>query len=176
MKRLLMMLVVLCALQAAPLCAALFTNNGNGTVTDSTTGLMWQQGEAGWNIWTRSKSYCEGLSLGGQSGWRLPTITELTSLIDLKFRDPTIDTTYFPGTVSSNYWSSTAYLGNLCWTVYFGTLGSKDGVVKDHIETNYYTQGGNIRCVRSLALASTNVPADKKGGPSCNKLTKFDSP
>ena len=52
--------------------------------TDSTTGLMWQNGEAvgvtDYN-WADAKNYCAGLSWGDYGDWRLPTISELRSLI-----------------------------------------------------------------------------------------------
>lgn len=48
---------------------------------DPSSGLTWQVSPGDWMNWSSAKSHCEGLSLGGQSGWRLPTITELRSLI-----------------------------------------------------------------------------------------------
>ena len=58
-----------------------FVNNGNGTVTDTQTGLMWADKDNGSNInWSNAKSYCEGYSGGGKSGWRVPTIDELMQL------------------------------------------------------------------------------------------------
>ncbi|MDP8222378.1 MAG: PEGA domain-containing protein [Candidatus Lernaella stagnicola] len=55
---------------------------GGAVWTDSSTGLTWQVSPTGGEMkWSAAKSHCEGLSLGGQSGWRLPTITELRSLI-----------------------------------------------------------------------------------------------
>lgn len=58
-----------------------FVNNGNGTVTDTQTGLMWADKDNGSNInWSNAKSYCEGYSGGGKSGWRMPTIEDLRSL------------------------------------------------------------------------------------------------
>ena len=61
--------------------AARFVNNGNGTVTDTQTGLMWADHDNGSNInWPNAKSYCEGYSGGGKSGWREPTMDELQQL------------------------------------------------------------------------------------------------
>jgi hypothetical protein len=58
-----------------------FINNGNGTVADTQTGLMWADKDNGSNInWYSAKSYCEGYSGGGKSGWRMPTMDELRQL------------------------------------------------------------------------------------------------
>ncbi|MCB1306545.1 MAG: DUF1566 domain-containing protein [Leptospiraceae bacterium] len=60
-----------------------FTNNGNGTITDNATGLTWQQGDSGTSrTFDQALTYCEGLSLGGSSNWRVPNIKELQSILD----------------------------------------------------------------------------------------------
>ncbi|MCG3174735.1 MAG: hypothetical protein GMKNLPBB_03015 [Myxococcota bacterium] len=64
-----------------------FTDNGDGTVTDSRTGLMWSKNDT-WNLtkkcadWNYSNSWAQGLRLGGYSDWRLPTISELKGIFD----------------------------------------------------------------------------------------------
>jgi len=85
-----------------------FMDNGDDTVTDAATGLMWQQAttpEA--YTWEQALSYCEGLSHGGYADWRLPSIHELASLVDLNRFRPAIRTDVFLYTPESNYWSST---------------------------------------------------------------------
>lgn len=123
-----------------------FTDNGNGTVTDAKTGLMWQQGEPGYMTWPDALNYCESLTLpsGGQSDWRLPNIKELESITDDMRYSPASDTAYFPNAVASNYWSSTtgAYYPDFAWVVgydggVYGINGKDDG-------NDYY-----VRCVRS---------------------------
>ena len=60
-----------------------FRDNGNGTVTDSSTGLMWQQFDDGIaRDWESSIKYCEELELGGYSDWHLPHAKELQSIVD----------------------------------------------------------------------------------------------
>ncbi len=60
-----------------------FINNNDGTITDSATGLMWQQADDGsTRDWEDALSYAEGLSLAGHSDWRLPNAKELQSIVD----------------------------------------------------------------------------------------------
>jgi hypothetical protein len=61
-----------------------FIDNGNGTVTDTRTGLMWaakDNGKGGMN-WYDAKSYCENYRVGGYTDWRMPTLDELKELYD----------------------------------------------------------------------------------------------
>ena len=121
--------VLLWLAMAAPLAA--FTDNGDGTVTDPATGLMWDRCS-----WGQTGNDCSGGSasthnwqtaLGiaveantnnhlGYNDWRLPNRTELESLVDInKATGPTIDTVAFPNTPPSGFlpwgafWSSTLY-------------------------------------------------------------------
>ena len=60
-----------------------FTDLGNGTVTDTKTGLMWAAKDNGIPInWPDALSYCQNYSGGGHTDWRMPTLAELESLYD----------------------------------------------------------------------------------------------
>ncbi len=60
-------------------------DNGDGTVTDTNTGLIWEQNHHDTKIeYYEAESYCEELVLGSLSEWRLPTISELFSLANFK--------------------------------------------------------------------------------------------
>ena len=60
-----------------------FVNNGNGTITDNATGLMWMQNDNGTGIlWKDALSYAENLTYAGYSDWRLPDTKELQSIVD----------------------------------------------------------------------------------------------
>lgn len=60
-----------------------FSDNGNGTITDSATGLTWMQADSGAGMdWQTALNYCEALELGGSSEWRLPNAKELQSLVE----------------------------------------------------------------------------------------------
>ena len=60
-----------------------FVNNGDGTITDKSTGLMWQQNDSGKGMnWQSALSYCEKLKLAGYTDWRLPNAKELEYLVN----------------------------------------------------------------------------------------------
>jgi hypothetical protein len=126
-----------------------YIDNGNGTVTDTSTGLMWQQETPdGYKTWEQALSYCENLTLGGHTDWRLPTINELRSLVDYT-RNPAINTTFFPDAEDS--WSSTtdASHPNWAWVVDFWSGGDND------YDKSY--DYSNVRCVRGGQSASNNI-------------------
>ena len=77
-------LIILLGLIDIPAMASdRFVNNGDGTVTDTKTGLMWAAKDNGGLInWTDARSYCQSYSGGGHKDWRMPTSAELTSLYD----------------------------------------------------------------------------------------------
>jgi hypothetical protein len=58
-----------------------FTDHGNGTVTDTETGLMWAAKDNGIPInWSDALSYCQNYISGGYTDWRMPALAELKSL------------------------------------------------------------------------------------------------
>ncbi|NRR92410.1 DUF1566 domain-containing protein [Winogradskyella undariae] len=60
-----------------------FIDNGDGTITDDATGLMWQQADNGETYdWEQGLAYAESLTLAGQSDWRMPNAKELQSIVD----------------------------------------------------------------------------------------------
>ena len=133
--------LVVTALSHPQVAAATLVANGNGTVSDTRTGLIWQQGEPGAMTWGNAITYCEGLTLGGNSDWRLPNVKELESLTDDTRYNPSIDKLVFPNANASDYWSSTtyAYYPPGAWGVHFS-----DGYVGG------YGKDGSlyVRCVR----------------------------
>ena len=140
--RLLIMITALALFSSLEVTAGDFTDNGDGTVTDNITGLMWQQEDDDvTRNWERAITYCEGLTLAGHSYWRLPNVKELKSIVDVAVSNPAIDGTYFPNTNSSNYWSSTtvADITGYAWYVVFNY-----GYIQRHNKTDGYY----VRCVR----------------------------
>ncbi|MBZ4193591.1 MAG: DUF1566 domain-containing protein [Candidatus Contendobacter sp.] len=114
--------------------ATRFTDNSNGTVTDSITGLIWLKNAHCATVspktWAAALTAVAalaspscGLSDGSTAGqWRLPSRNELQSLIDYTTRsDPALPTGHpFTGVQSNYYWSSTTYAPStgIAWGVY----------------------------------------------------------
>jgi hypothetical protein len=74
--------------------ASSYTDNGDGTVTDNVTGLIWQQDPGEKMTFQQAVSLVESFELAEYQDWRLPTIKELYSLIQFSGLDPS---TYDPG-------------------------------------------------------------------------------
>ncbi len=137
--------IALSVLMTATLIYADFTRS-NGIVTDNKTSLQWQDdySDNGGSIkeatWIDAINYCENLSLGGYSDWRLPNIKELLSIADRSRYNPAIDS-LFQKVTSDGYWSATANANRIgyAWIVYFN-----DGY------SNYRYKFGTryVRCVR----------------------------
>ena len=122
-----------------------FTDNGNGTVTDNLTGLIWLKDANCSSFfaplsWSAALSACNGLSAGycgltdGSSAgdWRLPNRNELNSLVAIRYGEPALCNTSgtgqwtsgnpFTNVQSSNYyWSSTSFaVISAAWRVGMG--------------------------------------------------------
>lgn len=113
-----------------------FTDNSDGTVTDNLTKLIWLKNANCWGqeTWADALSYANGLANGecgltdGSSpgDWRLPSATEMLSLIDFGETGPPIpDSHLFTNFQAFDYWTSTSVEGwtNRAWIIGF-TNGS----------------------------------------------------
>ena len=121
-----------------------YTDDGDGTVTDKITGLMWQQAApATMYSWADALTYCPTLTLGGHGDWRLPTVIELSSLVDRSTSTgPTINTTAFPNAPTTYFWTSSPSAGSptSAWAVSFGS---------GFVSGNAGSSGPfSVRCVR----------------------------
>jgi len=95
---------------------ARFVDNGDGTVTDVMTGLMWLQDADSITArsWANALSAVAALSTGDHHDWRLPNVREIESLLDLSQDNPCLPEEYstdFTGVQSDIYWTSTTYAG-----------------------------------------------------------------
>ena len=113
-------------------------DNGDGTITDSKTGLMWKkclEGVTGDNCeknspstftWQKALKYTEtfndGDGFAGHTDWRLPSIGELCSIIEQQCYRPAINTIRFPNTPNAHVWAKTLFAGHsgFAWYVNFG--------------------------------------------------------
>ncbi len=144
-----------------------FTDNGDGTVTDNLTGLMWLKDADALDEreWSDALTQVENLNSGADfsatdytagtySDWRLSSVKELQSLIHYGVSDPAIPNTAgtgkwtegdpFTGVQLSNYWSSTSYAGNTAGAWYMDF--DLDNVRSNLKENPYYVwpvRGGN---------------------------------
>jgi hypothetical protein len=79
-------------------------------VKDVQTGFTWEQSpDVFYGVWTEAVAHCQAKTVGGQAGWRLPSIKELSSLIDSSQKDPALPSGHPFGNIKSSiYWSSTS--------------------------------------------------------------------
>ncbi len=99
-----------------------FTKTGSDEVTDETTGLIWQAGDDG-NTYDQATAvqHCSAFhSAEASTGWRLPSVIELMTIVDNGVDLPSIGPA-FSGAQSTNYWTATPTASEtmLAWTVKF---------------------------------------------------------
>ncbi|HRI72488.1 MAG TPA: DUF1566 domain-containing protein, partial [Polyangium sp.] len=129
-----------------------------GSVLDNVTGLVWEQPALGCSAGcsqAAAATYCDNLTLGGFSDWRLPTRIELVSIVDDTQHFSALDPNAFPGASNGYYKTSTPVVGlNDTFTV-----GGAEG---DTSNRNVSTLDG-VRCVRGVVSASADhytIPGD----------------
>lgn len=109
-----------------------YGNNGDGTVTDLHSGLMWKRcaqgqsgtacsGTAATMAWADAQAAAQASTFAGYSDWRLPSFRELESLVEDCRSQPAINGAYFPNTGSSIFWSGSPYpqYPNYAWGMSF---------------------------------------------------------
>lgn len=119
-------------------------NVNDGTVFDTKTKLTWQGMVATDTMtWDAARTHCTSLVAASPgTGWRLPTVKELSTIVDHSTRDPAIDLDAFPNTLPGAFWTSTQVIlpgAQSRWIVDFG-LGS----VRKDAPMNL----NQVRCVR----------------------------
>jgi len=129
--------------------------NGDGTVTDKATGLMWKQcseglsgrscdnGKAEVLTWDGAMQRAKRLSFAGYNDWRLPSKDELLSLVHKACGSPTINSQVFPNTKQDDYWSVTPSVGHRNGAMYVGfDYGDDGGRFKDNSKYVRLVRGG----------------------------------
>jgi hypothetical protein len=111
------------------------------TVLDGQTGLMWQRDYATDQSWDGANGYCETLTAGNFSDWRLPTRIELLSIL-IPELNPPIDSRFLMPATAGRFWTSTRYAGGSgTWYVDFAYKSLKS-------EYEVMTTPLSVRCVR----------------------------
>lgn len=153
-----------------------YTDNGDGTITDQATDLMWTQSDNGTALsWEDALAWAENLNFAGYSDWRLPNAKELHSIVDYS-RSP--DTTnsaainpLFQVTEITNgvldypyYWSSTTHIEGQTGdhAVYFA-FGEASGYLED-IHTGDYNLTDVHGAGAQRSDPKTGDPADYPNG------------
>ncbi|MDH4445371.1 MAG: DUF1566 domain-containing protein [Akkermansiaceae bacterium] len=120
-----------------------FTDNGNGTITDNNTGLIWQKTDSGEMIWDTARTSAATLNLAGFTDWRLPTAQEAFSILDHE-RNPALNGTYFVNNASGTpgyFWTSDLFYGDntKVWCTNTG------GGIGPHPKISTISAGGTLR-------------------------------
>ncbi len=126
-------------------------DNGNGTISDRSSGLMWTKKDSGKGMkWVSALGYCEALKSGGYDDWRLPNAKELQYIVDYrrspdKTKSAAIDPVFKITLINNEakqvdypfFWSSTTHLdgprpgGNAAYVAFGRAIGQMNGRVMD---------------------------------------------
>ncbi|MFT2110872.1 DUF1566 domain-containing protein [Marinomonas sp. 2405UD68-3] len=136
-----------------------FTINGDETVTDLKTGLMWKQCAEGlsgsdcetgsvssafWDVFLRSViTLNEGDGFAGHTDWRMPNVKELRSIVEEQCYRPAVNLEVFPNTPIVSFFTSTPVKDvsqDNIWVVEF---------IHGRVETQRLNSGGSLRLVRN---------------------------
>ena len=111
-----------------------YRDNGDGTVTDRVTNLIWKQCAEGLSgtacesgralelTWSDALKWAADTQFAGSSRWRVPNLKELESLVEKRCIDPAINSRFFPNTRLWFFWSSSPHANHpdYAWYVFFG--------------------------------------------------------
>lgn len=170
-----------------------YRDNGDGTVSDLVTGLMWEQTRGGKVSWSDAMAGAKTCRVGGHDDWRMPTIKEIYSLIQftgechgpMAGSNPFIDTNYFrfaygdtargERMIDSQNWSATEYVSttmNRDATV-FG-VNFADGRIKGYPKFDPRTHSPHklfVRYVRGNPAYGKNDFHDNADGTVTDRAT-----
>jgi hypothetical protein len=150
-----------------------YTDNGDGTVTDNVTGLMWQQGDGGLLGYGDAVEYSDTLTLAGYDDWQLPDAHEAFSIQNQGTSNPSIDLDYFTDTEAGYWWTKSVGLNKpgRIW------VSNEGGGIGPHDTLESVTNGGersiSARCVRStfegvnqhnFSVISDSIVRDENSG------------
>jgi hypothetical protein len=109
----------------------------DGSVQDAVTGLTWQRNvPTDKQTWSDAMAFCPTLG----TGWRLPSPTELPTIVDQNKQNPPIDADAFPNTPPDFFWTSWPQAGQSGYAWYVAFLHG-------HTDTDLITSKFSVRCV-----------------------------
>ncbi len=155
-----------------------YTDNGNGTITDNVTGLIWAQNISPFTMeWSDASKYCDTLTTGSYTDWRMPTVKELWSIRDFSMGWPWVNTDYFylvgDGSDMGRHhsWTATPYLVE-------GEYQNEQVIGDPHFIVNDWTghikaMSGRrfVRAVRGTKTYGINDFVDNGDGTVTDKAT-----
>jgi len=169
-----------------------YRDNGNGTVTDLITGLMWVQARGEKVSWDDAKAGAAKCRVGGHNDWRVPSIKELYSLINFDGEcratvgsKPFLNTKYFEFVygdtsrgermIDCQDWSATEYIGMTMGgnATVFG-VNFADGRIKGYPKMNPRTRNPHrlyVRYVRGNPAYGKNDFHDNGDGTITDSAT-----
>jgi tetratricopeptide (TPR) repeat protein len=159
-------------------CSQFFAAASNDPTTwwpDPATGLMWAGQETNRMAWQEATDYCASLKLGGYSGWRLPTLKEMSSITYYYRRDEYHSYLEFKGGISARgVWTSTLPDDQHAWVVAGGEAIEipsferflANGPDTNHLKGKLTTHWAGALCTRPMEAdllqtakdAQVNVP------------------
>jgi hypothetical protein len=157
-------------------------DNGNNTISDLKTGLMWKKCLEGVSgrfcdtndpdsfTWQQAIEHVRIVNkLGGSAGhddWRMPTVRELISIVEEQCYAPAVNQNRFPNTPSSSVWSRSPYAGseNYAWLVNFGNGGSRN-LNRGYDRYVRLVRGGHYRVMQ----AESSITVHQEDGVTVTK-------
>jgi hypothetical protein len=130
---------VRCVRSGPPTCrVSRYQPQPDGSILDQASDLTWQRTlDPGSYSWSDALKYCASLG----TGWRVPSLTEIQTIIDDVKEDPAVDATAFPGAPAVQFWTSTPKAGDPAAAWYDDSYyGASDS---DVLERQF-----RVRCVR----------------------------
>lgn len=152
-----------------------FTINGDGSVSDTVTGLMWQQADGGEMTFENAVIFCDTLTIGGFSDWRLPSAHEAFSILNFQFANPALNNLVFTTTAAEYWWTNTRQVNDSTkiWVTNAG------GGIGNHPKSETISAGGikrfHVRAVREnfIPVSVANHFTDNGNGTITDNLTEL---
>ncbi len=140
--------------------SARFQDNGDGTVTDVESKLMWMRCSSGQQWigsrctstaaaygWADAQRHADEVSREGAAffnDWRVPSLRELATITDRGCNNPRTNVSVFPGTPAAPYWSSTPRPGETAGERALAMSFGAEGVVLARRDERFH-----VRLVRT---------------------------